>query len=96
VTDQPSITCPVCKRTSYNPSDVAEGYCGACHDFTGRPREQLELAELLNTDHCELCQEPITLLDVEHGNVAEMFDPPVGDSVICHVSCGQNEGLVVA
>lgn len=32
----PSITCPRCQRTSYNPGDIANGYCGACHDFTSR------------------------------------------------------------
>lgn len=30
----PSFTCPKCNRTSYNPNDVAQGYCGACHDWT--------------------------------------------------------------
>lgn len=30
-----AFTCPVCHRTSYHPQDEAEGYCGACHDFTG-------------------------------------------------------------
>lgn len=35
---QPSITCPVCAMTSYNPNDIREGYCGNCHAFTGRPR----------------------------------------------------------
>lgn len=29
-----SYTCPVCNRTSYNPTDAAEGYCGACHEWT--------------------------------------------------------------
>lgn len=29
-----SFTCPRCRRTSYNPNDVREGYCGACHDWT--------------------------------------------------------------
>lgn len=28
------FTCPRCQRTSYNPNDLAEGYCGACHDWT--------------------------------------------------------------
>lgn len=28
-----SITCPVCHRTSYNPHDIRERYCGACHRF---------------------------------------------------------------
>jgi hypothetical protein len=31
------ITCPRCGRTSYNPNDVAQGYCGACHDWTTPP-----------------------------------------------------------
>jgi ribosomal protein L37E len=30
----PSITCPRCGRTSYNPNDIREGYCGHCHDWT--------------------------------------------------------------
>ena len=29
-----SITCSRCGRTSYNPSDIAAGYCGACHAWT--------------------------------------------------------------
>jgi hypothetical protein len=32
-----SITCPRCGRTSQHPDDVREGYCGACHDWTGLP-----------------------------------------------------------
>jgi hypothetical protein len=31
----PSVTCPRCGWTSYHPKDVAEGYCSACHDWTG-------------------------------------------------------------
>jgi len=34
MTDQPRITCPICRMTSYNPTDIAEGYCGNCHDWT--------------------------------------------------------------
>lgn len=30
----PSITCPVCRMTSYNPNDIVYGYCGNCHDYT--------------------------------------------------------------
>lgn len=33
-----SFTCPVCGRTSYNPTDEREGYCGNCHAFTGKPK----------------------------------------------------------
>lgn len=28
-----SITCLVCGRTSFNPTDVAEKYCGYCQRF---------------------------------------------------------------
>jgi hypothetical protein len=31
---QPSITCPVCHKTSYHPTDVEMGYCGNCHGYT--------------------------------------------------------------
>lgn len=34
---QPSITCCLCGRTSYHPRDIEEGYCAACHWWTGRP-----------------------------------------------------------
>lgn len=30
-----SITCPVCKMTSYNPTDIEMGYCGNCCAYTG-------------------------------------------------------------
>lgn len=32
-----SFTCPVCGRTSHNPNDVTEQWCGACHGATGHP-----------------------------------------------------------
>jgi len=28
-----SVTCPVCGKTSFNPNDVRERYCGNCHMF---------------------------------------------------------------
>lgn len=28
------IECPKCGRVSHHPTDVAEGYCGNCHDWT--------------------------------------------------------------
>lgn len=40
LTFRASFTCPRCQRTSHNPGDVAEGYCGACHDWTGQPRKR--------------------------------------------------------
>ena len=32
------FTCPRCGRTSYNRTDIAEGYCAWCHDWTGPQR----------------------------------------------------------
>lgn len=29
----PSITCPRCLMTSFNPNDIRERYCGACHQY---------------------------------------------------------------
>ncbi len=34
IVEWPSITCPVCGMTSHHPKDIAEGYCGNCHDWT--------------------------------------------------------------
>lgn len=34
---QPSITCPRCGATSYNPGDIANTYCGRCHWWTSDP-----------------------------------------------------------
>lgn len=36
--DEKRFTCPKCGRVSCNPKDIENGYCGACHDFTGDPR----------------------------------------------------------
>lgn len=33
--DAAAFTCPRCGRTSWHPEDKRQGYCGACHDFTG-------------------------------------------------------------
>lgn len=44
-----SFTCPRCGATSHNPTDVEEGYCGACHDFTGGAQSALAFGEWLET-----------------------------------------------
>lgn len=36
-TDTLTICCPECRRTSHNPNDVREGYCGACAWWTSVP-----------------------------------------------------------
>jgi transcription elongation factor Elf1 len=29
-----SFTCPRCGATSHNPTDIEQGYCGRCHEWT--------------------------------------------------------------
>jgi hypothetical protein len=53
--DQPSYTCPRCGRTSYNPQDALQGYCGHCHTF----EDQNALTEAL-----ERGSEPFWMQDV--------------------------------
>lgn len=57
----PSICCPLCGRTSHHPVDIAEGYCGACHQITRglvtRPCERCDgCGQVASSDH----QEPWT------------------------------------
>lgn len=42
---RPSITCPVCRRTSRHPDDVSNGYCGNCRAFTSDPDPLVRAAE---------------------------------------------------
>lgn len=30
------FVCPRCGKASSDPDDIREGYCGHCHDWTGR------------------------------------------------------------
>jgi hypothetical protein len=49
-------------------------------------------------EQCYLCGETISLLDAEHGNVAEMFDPESIElaSEIVHAECGLSRGWEVS
>ncbi|MBN3948400.1 MAG: hypothetical protein HWQ38_18875 [Nostoc sp. NMS7] len=33
LTPPPSITCPVCGKTSYNPNDIINNFCGNCQGW---------------------------------------------------------------
>lgn len=35
--------CPVCRKESTHPTDLAEGYCGNCKDWTGVSLQQLDV-----------------------------------------------------
>jgi len=32
-----AFRCPCCGMVSHNPNDIEQGYCGACHWWTGDP-----------------------------------------------------------
>lgn len=36
-TGHPVFLCPRCGAVSHHPEDYRNGYCGRCHDFTGKP-----------------------------------------------------------
>lgn len=38
MSEYPSITCPKCQSVSYNPHDIAQGYCGRCCEWTSAGR----------------------------------------------------------
>lgn len=44
--ERPHFICPQCGRISYHPEDIANSYCGACHEFASTT--------------CPMCGEPCT------------------------------------
>ncbi len=42
----PFFRCPVCRAESYDVNDIREGYCGRCHDFTGKRLAEIGEHEL--------------------------------------------------
>lgn len=42
---------------SHHPRDVAEGYCGHCHDWTGSASEAVDLLRLRHIARAELAGE---------------------------------------
>lgn len=39
-----AIKCLICDKVSYHPDDVANRYCGFCHEFHDHREELLEIA----------------------------------------------------
>lgn len=80
-----AFQCPRCGRRSHSPKDAEQGYCGACHDWTGEdpPRYGLlphlavpELRTLLNSVEARLLEvdarRSITLLGDDEGLAEEV------------------------
>lgn len=69
------FTCPRCGRSSSHPDDLRHGYCGNCHDFTGRVSR-----------YCPYClDELVPAGEITWADVPEVRRPPDG-SYVC-VSC---------
>jgi chitosanase len=60
---QASFTCPQCGRTSYNPNDVREGYCGWCHDYTRADTELARLRAELQEQETKMSASPFVPFD---------------------------------
>jgi hypothetical protein len=53
-----SFTCPRCGAVSHHPRDLAEGYCGRCHDWTGERRDSRDPINLRRVARAELSGDP--------------------------------------
>lgn len=47
---QPSTTCGFCGATSFNPHDVANGYCGRCHNYVAQINRTPEVGLTITTE----------------------------------------------
>lgn len=83
-----SFTCPVCGATSYNPNDVAEGYCGRCHDFTRKRLPPFRDGTLhVCADLCSTCVfRPGNLMHLQPGYVRELVadNLQAESALVCH------------
>lgn len=46
-----AITCHACRKTSHSLDDVANLYCGHCHDWHARPADLPPAAVATRLDH---------------------------------------------
>lgn len=85
-----SITCPKCRRTSYNLNDVKHRYCGYCHqfhEFMGMPVEiKSYTTGLLNCPHCGVAHELATNAEKPGGP-----RPQPGSVSVCVQCAGVSE-----
>ena len=87
MSEHPSITCPKCNRTSYNPSDIAHGYCGWCHAWTGAPGDVAKIAVVEMATQCPACLATFVLCTSNQGLISDR-KPRAGEISIC-TECGE-------
>lgn len=87
-----SYTCPNCGRTSYNPNDVRESYCGFCHEYEESEKPEVHniyrdgKIHLLN-EMCSTCIFNPKTRPVDGQRVAGMVRDTMDDdgaTVVCH------------
>lgn len=101
------IACPVCGRTSFNPNDEREGYCGNCHDWTRPGPAALEpglapggiVVQVYDLDGRLLIQQRLPVPDADIEFLAEagataVIDQTDGDVVLVMFDGDSGERVV--
>lgn len=92
-----SFTCPDCGRTSYHPKDEQLCYCGNCHEFKARNREDDDYGPpngpwrdgklWVLTEKCSTCIfRPHNLMQLAPGRLASMIEACLREDTVipCH------------
>lgn len=65
------FTCPACGTASSHPEDIANGYCGRCHAFTGDEVRTRLMVEELADNPCPVCGEQAFWIDMRETMIAK-------------------------
>jgi ribosomal protein S27AE len=68
---EPNFVCPACGTVSRLPEDVANGYCGRCHAFTGDEVRVRQMVELLADKACTECGAHAYWIDMRETMIAK-------------------------
>lgn len=91
VDERPRFTCPWCARSSPNPHDISNGYCGRCHWWTGVPElyevwrgepEQVTMLAAARTVTLNRYRGPVEHLDRLRAALARAETPARCDAIV--------------
>lgn len=71
------FTCPICQKTSANPNDIRNSYCGNCHLFTGEL-----LARHLQVGRAAALREWNRMVALREDYTAEQRSAHIADAVV--------------
>lgn len=66
------LRCPRCGRRSNHPMDQAEGYCGACHDWTASELPRVDSIGALGAPQLRLVHDALRLAEIDCAVRAEL------------------------